>query len=224
MIRIVLADDHAIVRTGFRALIDEETDMGIIGECENADEARLVVRTQKPDVLALDISMPGGGLSLLPELRESAPALKLLVLSMHDREPYISEALRRGAHGYVTKGAATDELVAAVRAVYAGEGYVSYDIQRPQARPESRIGALSEREREVFLLLARGITPKQAASDLDVSIKTIYLHRSAIRDKLGVRNDLGLHRVALESGFVAGACDLAKRVALFQVRRTRASD
>lgn len=203
MIRIVLADDHAIVRKGFRALIDEEPDMGIIAECGNADEARMIVRTQEPDVLAFDISMPGGGLSLLPELCESAPALKLLVLSMHDREPYISEALRRGAHGYVTKSAATDELVAALRAIRAGERYLSTDIVRTESKPRAGIDALSVREREVFALLARGITPKQAAFDLDVSIKTIYLHRNAIREKLGVRHDLDLHRVALDSGVLS---------------------
>jgi len=202
MIRIVLADDHAIVRTGFRALIDEEPDMGIIAECSNVDEARLIVRTQMPDVLALDISMPGGGLSLLPELRESAPELKLLVLSMHDREPYISEAMRRGAHGYVTKGAATDELVAAIRALCAGRNYLSTDIGLPKPVMKQGLERLSEREREVFLLLARGTTPKQAAADLGVSIKTIYLHRTVIRDKLGARNDLDLHRFALESGML----------------------
>ncbi|MEO5560331.1 MAG: response regulator transcription factor [Dokdonella sp.] len=202
MIRIVLADDHAIVRTGFRALVDEEPDMGIVAECASADEARLVVRTQRPDVLAFDISMPGGGLSLLPELSESAPSLKLLVLSMHDREPYISEAFRRGAHGYVTKGAATDELVAALRTVCAGQRYLSSDIERSESKPKSRIDHLSQREREVFLLLSRGTTPKQAASDLGVSIKTIYLHRTVIRDKLGVRNDLDIHRIALEGGLL----------------------
>lgn len=202
MIRIVLADDHAIVRRGFRALIEEEPDMAIVAECENADEARAVVHTQKPDVLAFDISMPGGGLSLLPELCETVPALKLLVLSMHDREPYISEALRRGAHGYVTKSAATDELVAALRTVHAGERYLSTDIVRTEPKPEAGIAALSAREREVFALLARGITPKQAAFDLDVSIKTIYLHRNAIRDKLGVRHDLDLHRIALDGGLL----------------------
>jgi two-component system uhpT operon response regulator UhpA len=202
MTRIVLADDHAIVRTGFRALIDEESDMSIIAECTSADEARLVVCTQMPDVLVFDISMPGGGLSLLPELRESAPALKLLVLSMHDREPYISEALRRGAHGYVTKGAATDELVAAIRGVCAGRSYLSADIGPSKQVTKSGLERLSEREREVFLLLARGTTPKQAAADLGISIKTVYLHRAVIRDKLGARNDLDLHRFALESGML----------------------
>ena len=104
MIRIVLADDHAIVRRGFRALIEQEPDLRIVAECGSADEARAAVRAHAPDVLALDLSMPGGGLALVPELRATVPELKLLVLSMHDREPYIGEALRRGVHGYVTKG------------------------------------------------------------------------------------------------------------------------
>ena len=128
--------------------------------------------------------------------------LKLLVLSMHDREPYISEALRRGVHGYVTKGAATDELVTAVRAVCAGQLYLSSDIvaARPGAvHPQE---SLSEREREVFLMLARGATPKQIASDLGISDKTVYLHRAAVRTKIGARSDLDLHRIAIERGLL----------------------
>jgi DNA-binding NarL/FixJ family response regulator len=200
MIRIVLADDHAIVRRGFRALIEQEPDMCIVAECSSVDEARTAVLTHMPDLLALDLTMPGGGLSLVPELRTAQPNLRLLVLSMHDREPYISEALRRGVHGYVTKGAATDELVSAVRDVCAGHVYLSTDLEQPT--PESGIEKLSDREREVFLLLARGATPKQAALTLDISIKTAYLHRSVVRAKLGARSDLDLHRIALERGLL----------------------
>lgn len=200
MIRIVLADDHAIVRRGFRALIEQEPDMRIVAECGSADEARTAVLAHKPDLLAFDLTMPGGGLSLVPELRAAEPNLWLLVLSMHDREPYISEALRRGVHGYVTKGAATDELVAAVRDVCAGRIYLSTDLEQPT--PESGLETLSDREREVFLLLARGATPKQAALTLDISVKTAYLHRSVVRAKLSARSDLDLHRIALERGLL----------------------
>lgn len=202
MIRIALADDHAIVRTGFRALIDEEPDMGIIAECASAEEARLIVRTQRPDVLAFDIAMPGGGLSLAPDLRASMPDLRLLCLSMHDREPYISEALRRGVHGYVTKGAATDELVAAIRAVCAGETYLSSDLERPRPSPQPALESLSDREREVLVLTARGARPKQIAAELGISDKTAYLHRATVYAKLGVRNELELHRIALERGLL----------------------
>lgn len=202
MIRIVLADDHAIVRTGFRALIEQEADLCIVAEGSNADEARTAVHKHQPDVLVLDLSMPGSGMALLGELRSSTPGLRLIVLSMHDREPYISEALRRGADGYVSKGAATDELVAALRAVQAGQIYKSSDLQQPLPNPHAGLERLSEREREVFLLLARGQTPKQAAFALDISIKTAYLHRAAVRSKLGVRSDMELHRLAVERGLL----------------------
>ena len=202
MIRIVLADDHAIVRRGFRALIEQEPDLAIAAECATRDEAHAAVVAHAPDVLVLDLSMPGGGLVLVPELRALAPGLKLLVLSMHDREPYISEALRRGAHGYVSKGAATDELVTAVRVVCAGQPYLSGDIVATKSRVASAQEALSEREQEVFLMLARGATPKQIASDLGISDKTVYLHRAAVRCKVGARADLDLHRIAIERGLL----------------------
>jgi len=201
MIRIVLADDHAIVRTGFRALIEEESDMSIVAECDSADTARAAVRGHAPDVLVFDIAMPGGGLSLVPELRASTPELRLLCLSMHDQEPYISEALRRGVHGYVTKGAATDELVAAVRAVCNGDVYLSSDLQRPKPSG-SVLERLSDREREVFLLVARGAKAKQVAATLGISDKTVYLHRATACAKLGARNELDLHRIALEHGLL----------------------
>lgn len=202
MIRIILADDHAIVRTGFRALIEEEPDLDIVAECANADEARAAVCKHVPDLLALDISMPGGGLALVPELKAAMPELRLLVLSMHDREPYISEAMHRGADGYVTKTAATDELVTAIRSVCAGKPYVSTDITRRNPVVACTSRSLSEREREVFLLLARGSTPKEASYALGISIKTVYLHRTAIREKLGVRSDLEMHRMAILQGLL----------------------
>lgn len=200
MIRIVLADDHAIVRKGFRALIEQEDDMRIVAECGSAIEAREAVNMHLPDVLVLDLTMPGGGLSLVPDLREGIPDLRLLVLSMHDREPYISEALKRGVHGYVTKGAATDELVTALRKVSRGETYLSSDLRQPA--PQPGLENLSERERDVFLQLAQGATPKQVALTLGISTKTVYLHRETLRNKLGARNDLELHRIAIERGLL----------------------
>jgi DNA-binding NarL/FixJ family response regulator len=200
MIRIVLADDHAIVRKGFRALIEQEDDMRIVAECGSAIEARDAVHAHLPDILVLDLTMPGGGLSVVPDLRAGIPDLRMLVLSMHDREPYISEALKRGVNGYVTKGAATDELVAALRAVMAGETFLSSDLRQPS--PPPGLESLSEREREVFVRLAQGATPKQIALDLGISPKTVYLHRETLRTKLEARSDLDLHRIALEHGLL----------------------
>lgn len=202
MIRIVMADDHAIVRAGFRALIEQEAAFKIVAECADIAETRMAVHLQHPDVLVLDLSLPGGGLALVPEMREALPGMAILVLSMHDREPWISEALRRGVTGYVTKGAASDELVAALRAVAAGQLYLSSDLQQPAA-PLAGLEALSEREQEVFLRLARGETPKQAAIDMGISDKTVYLHRASVRAKLGVNNDLALHKLALERGLLS---------------------
>lgn len=201
MIRIVMADDHAIVRAGFRALIEQEAGFEIVAECGCIAETRVAVNLSHPDVLVLDLSLPGGGLSLVPELREALPDLAILILSMHDHEPWISEALRRGVAGYVTKGAASDELVAALHAVAEGQQYLSSDLKRPAMR---RVGIeeLSDREAEVFLRLARGETPKQAAIDMGISVKTVYLHRASLRAKLGVFNDLELHRLALERGLL----------------------
>ena len=203
MIRIVMADDHAIVRAGFRALIEQEPGFGIVAECSGIEDTREAVLLQHPDVLVLDLSLPGGGLSLVPGLREALPDMAILVLSMHDREPWISEALRRGVAGYVTKGAASEELVAGLHAVAAGQSYLSSDLKRPDAR-RSGLEELSEREQEVFLRLARGETPKQAAIDMGISVKTVYLHRASLRGKLGLFNDLELHQLALERGLLGG--------------------
>ena len=203
MIRIVMADDHAIVRAGFRALIEQEPEFQIAAECGGIDSARRLVFELRPDVLVLDLSLPdGGGLALVPELREALPEMAILVLSMHDREPYISEALRRGVTGYVTKGAASDELIVALQAVAAGHGYLSSDLQRPLAPASVRLESLSERENDVFLRLARGQTCKQIALDLGISDKTVYLHRASLRAKLGMKNDLELHQLALELGLL----------------------
>lgn len=201
MINIVMADDHAIVRAGFRALIEQEPGFGIVAECGDTEEALRLVLLKRPDVLVLDLSLPGGGLTLVPGLRDALPEMAILVLSMHDTEPYISEALRRGVTGYVTKGAASEELMTALRTISEGRPYLSSDLQRPSA-PPAGMESLSERELQVFLMLARGQAPKQVAVDLGVSDKTVYLHRASLRAKLSVQNDLQLHNLALERGLL----------------------
>ena len=202
MIRIVMADDHAIVRAGFRALIEQEPGFLIVAECGDTQEARDLALHHRPDVLVLDLSLPGGGLALVLELRQALLETAILVLSMHDKEPYISEAFRRGVAGYVTKGAASEELLTALRAIGEGRRYLSTDLQRPSA-PPAGMEALSEREWQVFMMLARGQTPKQVALDLGVSDKTVYLHRASLRAKLAIQNDLQLHNFALERGLLA---------------------
>jgi len=198
MIRIVMADDHAIVRKGFRALIEDEPGFCIVAECDGADGARDAAVASRPDVLVLDLSLPGGGMALISEMHQRQPEMLILVLSMHDSEPWISEAFSRGAIGYVSKGAAHRELPDALRAVASGQRYLSSDLgQRCQP---TGLELLTERERDVFLRLAQGQTPKQIALEHGISDKTVYQHRKAVRAKLQVRNDLDLHRLALELG------------------------
>ena len=204
---IVLVDDHAIVREGFKRLIGLEPDLQVVAECRNADDAVEAVSRQRPDLVALDLSLPdGSGLPLIEHLRSVAPDTRIVVLSMHDGEPYVSEALRRGASGYVTKGVAPEELVAGLRAVMQGEQFLSSDLrQRRAGQTEAALDPLyrlTAREHEVFLLLARGRTPKQAAAELGIGQKTVYIHRASVMGKLNAGSELDLYRMASERGLL----------------------
>jgi DNA-binding NarL/FixJ family response regulator len=199
---IVLVDDHAIVREGFKRLIEMEPDLEVVAECRNADDAVEAISQRRPD-----LSLPdGSGLPLIEHLRSVAMGTRIVVLSMHDGEPYVSEALRRGASGYVTKGAAPEELVAGLRAVMRGEQFLSSDLrQRRAERPHDTldpIDRLTAREHEVFLLLAAGRAPKQVAAELGIGQKTVYIHRASLMGKLGAGSELDLYRFASERGLL----------------------
>jgi DNA-binding NarL/FixJ family response regulator len=207
MYSIVLVDDHAIVREGFKRLIELEPDLDVVAECRNADEAVEAVTHRRPHLVAVDLSLPdGSGLPLIEHLRSVAPETRIVVLSMHDGEPYVSEALRRGASGYVTKGVAPEELVAGLRAVMDGEIYLSSDLQQRRAErsPETLdpLNRLTVREREVFLLLAAGRAPKQVAGELGIGQKTVYIHRASVMNKLNAGSELDLYRMAAERGLI----------------------
>lgn len=204
---IVLVDDHAIVREGFKRLIEMEPDLDVIAECRNADDAVETVSHARPDLVALDLSLPdGSGLPLIEHLLSVAPHTRIVVLSMHDGEPYVSEALRRGALGYVTKGVAPEELVEGLRAVMRGECFLSSDLlaRRAGQRGEVRdpFSRLTAREREVFILLAGGMTPKQAAAQLGIGQKTVYIHRASLMGKLAAGSELDLYRMASQRGLL----------------------
>lgn len=205
MIRIVLADDHASVRKGFLLLIEREADMTIVAECAGLADTEAALAAMAADVLVLDITMRSdSGLAGLPRLRALHPELRIVVMSMHEGDAYVSEALARGADGYVTKAVAPEELIAAVRAVMAGQrGLRSSDIAaRSRAAPAVSLSSLSAREREVFMALAGGDRPKQVAASLGVSVKTVYVQRASVLAKLGVRSDRDLYRIALENGWL----------------------
>lgn len=204
---IVLVDDHAIVCEGFKRLIELEPDLQVVAECRTADDAVEMVSHWRPDLVALDLSLPdGSGLPLIEHLLSVVPETRIVVLSMHDSEPYVSEAMRRGASGYVTKGAAPEELVAGLLAVLQGEHFLSSDLRRRRAeQPDAALDAfnrLTAREREVFLLLAGGMTPKQTAVELAIGQKTVYIHRASLMGKLGAGSELDLYRMASERGLL----------------------
>ena len=210
MYSIVLVDDHAIVREGFKRLIEIESDFDVVAECRSADDAVEAVGRLSPDLVVLDLSLPdGGGLPLIEHLLSATPLTRIVVLSMHDGEPYVSEALRRGAKGYVSKGAGPEELVCGLRAVMQGENFLSSDLrERRASRPRGAldpISRLTAREREVFLLLAEGLTPKQVAARLGIGQKTVYIHRASLMGKLGAGSELDLYRMASERGLLPAA-------------------
>lgn len=209
MIRILIADDHAVVRRGLKQIVAEEPDMAVLGEAQNAPEALQELRARDWDVLVLDITMPGrGGLEVLREARASRPGLPVLVLSTHPEEQYAVRALRAGAAGYLTKETAPEELVKAIRKVHGGGKYVSPALAEQLAAGLSE-GAekppherLTDREYEVLRLLASGQTVSQVADQLSLSVKTVSTYRARILEKMGMHTNAELTSYAVRHGLV----------------------
>ena len=209
MISVVLVDDHAVVRSGIRLLLDKQEDIEVIGEAGNAKDALFRARALKPDVILLDVVMPGeSGIEVLPRLLEESPDTKVLVLSMQDDPSYVREAFAAGAQGYVLKEAADDEVVAAVREIAKGGRYVhpTLGARMVAAEAEERAAAeadpLSEREREVLRLLALGHTNQEIAGKLYISVRTAESHRAHIMQKLRLATRAELVRYALSQGLL----------------------
>ncbi len=209
MIRILIADDHAILRRGLREILVGEFRGAIFGEAGNAQEVLTAVRTQAWDLVILDITMPGrSGLDLLRDLRQSRPDLPVLVLSMHPEGQYAKRVLRSGAAGYMNKETAPKELVTAIRRVLDGGRYVSAalaerlasDLSADAARlPHER---LSGREFEVLRMIASGKTISQIAEELHLSVTTVSTHRARLLEKMGMANNAELMRYAMSNGLV----------------------
>jgi DNA-binding NarL/FixJ family response regulator len=206
-INVQLCDDHALVRAGLRRLVDAEPGLLVTGEAATADEAVEQVREGQPDVLLLDIVMPGrSGIEALPEITAAAPATKVLMLSMQDDPAYVRQAFAAGAQGYLLKEAADTELVQAIREVAAGWRYVHPLLGARLAAVEgvtakkADTDPLSERERDVLRLLALGHTNQEIAQLLFISIRTAETHRARIMQKLGLRTRAELARYALAAG------------------------
>jgi two-component system response regulator NreC len=208
-IRVVIVDDHAILRSGLRRVLDAETDIEVVGEAENADRAVFEALSNKPDVIVMDVVMPGtSGIDGMPAVLQASPDAKVLVLSMQDDPHYVREAFDAGASGYVLKEAADTEVVGAVRAVAAGEQYVHPTLGArmvaadAEERRRAEADPLSDREREVLRLLALGHTNQEIAEMLFISVRTAETHRAHIMQKLRLTSRAELVRYALESGVV----------------------
>jgi DNA-binding NarL/FixJ family response regulator len=201
---VLVADDHAVVRTGLRHILEAMPGVTVVAEAADAESALRLAREHVPDVVVLDVSMPGpSGLSVLPALRRDVPTARILVLSMYDDAEYVDESVRAGAHGYVLKDTATVELRAAVSAVLAGERYFGTGlVGRAPALPEPASPEpaphLTAREQQVLVRVAAGHTSKQIAAELGVSPRTVETHRESIARKLGISSVAGLTRYVIE--------------------------
>ena len=211
MISILIADDHGIVREGLRRLLESQQDFEVVGEASDGQEVLTSVKTLRPDVAVLDITMPRlGGLETLERLRSNHPNVKVILLSVHGDPPFIQSAIALGADGYILKDGRADEIVTAVREVVQGGSYFSPAVAReivdqmrsPQAAAKDPFSLLSGREREVLHQIAEGLSAKEVAVALDISVKTVEAHRTSLMRKLGVRKATELVRYALRHGLI----------------------
>jgi two-component system response regulator NreC len=203
-ISIVLADDHTVVRRALRVLLEEESDFEVVAEAEDAEGAIRYLRGHKPDVLILDLNMPGRpSLEAIGEMREVSPQTKIVVLTMQKEPAFARQALQQGVLGYVLKEAADDELVQAVRSAAAGETYLQPALgAKLAAEPETVASDLSERETDVLRLIALGHTNAEIAEKLYISVRTVETHRAHIQQKLGVSSRAELVQSALSRGLI----------------------
>ena len=217
-IRVVIVDDHSIVRDGIRQVFASDDGVIVAGEASTGAAAVELVMREAPDVVLLDITMPGmSGVEVARALRERGATARILMLSVHDEATYVLESVRKGAHGYVRKDTTPADLRAAVRAVHAGDAYFSPAVASrladavradPNAaidnrsRAKQRIDSLTHREREVLVAVTRGLLNKEIASEFSISVRTVEAHRESIMRKLGVRTVAAMTRVALDGGLL----------------------
>jgi two-component system response regulator NreC len=212
-IRVFLADDHAVLRTGLKMFINSQPDMICVGEAGDGEKTLSLARQLQPDLLLLDLSMPGlGGLDALLEIRRQIPDTRVLILTMHTEEDYLHQALSQGAAGYVLKQAVDQELLSAIRATMRGEVYIHPAMTRalldqmisPVRQPDEGLEAtLSDREREVLRWVARGYTNQEVAEKLMLSVKTVETYRWRGTTKLGLKSRAALVRYAQQQGWLS---------------------
>jgi DNA-binding NarL/FixJ family response regulator len=212
-IRILLADDHAVVRQGLRALLEAEGDITVVGEAENGREAVAQAKKTQPDVVVMDVAMPGmNGLEATRQIMRNVPFSKVVVLTSYGDDDYVAQLLEAGATGYLVKQTAATDLLRAIRDVHQGKAFYSPTIAKRLRQQEgetstgghaaARTGKLTSREAEVLQLVAEGYANKQIAAELSISIKTVEKHRQQAMNKLNIHDIAGLTRYAIAKGWV----------------------
>ncbi len=213
--RVLLAEDHTIVRKGLRSLLDKETGIKVVGEAEDGREAIAKAEELHPDVVVMDIAMPGlNGLEATRQIKKRFPDMKILILTMHTNEEYVLQTLKAGASGYLVKKAAPAELISAINAVHKGDSFLSPSISRTVideyirrskeiSEGEEGFEQLTVREREVLQLIAEGHKTREIAELLYISIKTVETHRAHIMNKLDIHSTAELTRYAIRKGIIS---------------------
>jgi DNA-binding NarL/FixJ family response regulator len=211
-IRVLLADDHTLVRAGIRSLLETLEEVEVVAECGDGHEALEGITRHRPDVALLDIGMPGmNGIEIARRCGRDAPKTKVVILSMYDDKTHVRQAIRAGVAGYLLKGAAVAELPLAIKAVMAGQSYLTPKISRQvvdgylneEPLETDPLEGLTQRQREILQLVAEGRSTKEIAAILDVSIKTIETHRARLMERLDIHDVPGLVRFAIRSGLVS---------------------
>ena len=211
-IKVLVADDHTILRQGIKSLLDNQEGIEVIGEAKDGREALRIIEETLPDVILMDIAMPGlNGLEATRRIKKKFPRMKVLVLTMYTNEEYIFQILNAGANGYLVKETAFQDLISAIKAVYKNEAFMSPSIskkvinsyiKRAQDDEEKTCEILTTREREILQLIAEGNSSKKIAEALFISPKTVETHRTHIMDKLNIHNRTGLVKYAIRKGIV----------------------
>jgi two-component system response regulator NreC len=212
-IKVVIADDHAVVREGIKMILGREPDIEIVGEAGNGREALDLVATSKPSVVVMDISMPEmGGIEATKRVKEAWPKVNVLALTMHEDESYVFQLLKAGASGYVLKRGAAQDLVQAIRSASRGEAFLYPSVARSvladylkrvqSGEERHRYDGLTDREREILALIAEGLSNQEIAQKLFISIKTVQTHRTHIMEKLDLHNRAQLVRYAIRKGLI----------------------
>jgi two-component system response regulator NreC len=213
-IRVLLAEDHSVVRTGLRLIIGSEEDMAVVGEAEDGLQAIQKAHELRPDVIVLDMTMPGlGGLEAARQMKRDLPEIRILFLTIHDSEEYFFQAVQAGADGYVTKSSPAWEVLTAIRTVHRGDCYLNPGVAKmlvgdylervKQGGKRDPYDALSDREREILHLIATGHSNREIAGLLNISEHTVHNHRARLMEKLGVHDRLELLKYAIRRGIIS---------------------